>query len=95
MPTVITLPAVRLSRSARITLTALLALTVLFAAAFFAAPDLGAEPTTKCGTQYDYYSDSSYTTLVGVRGYTDEACGCQLYGWGTMTFYRIFSEVGC
>lgn len=91
----INLPAMRLPRSARITLTALLALLVVLAAAFFAAPELGADPKTRCGTQYDYYSDFTYSELVGVRGYTDEACGCQLYGWGSMTLYRIFSEVGC
>lgn len=87
--------ALRLSRPALITLTALLALAVAFGVALFAAPELGAGPTTKCGTQYDYYSDASYTTLIGVRGYTYEACGCQLYGWGSLSFYRTFSEVGC
>lgn len=91
----ITVRALRFSRPVLVTLTALLALTVVFVVVVFAAPELEADPRTKCGTQYDYYSDSSYSTLVGVRGYTDEACGCQLYGWGSISLYRIFSEVGC
>ena len=91
----ITVRALRSSRPVLVTLTALLALAVVFVVVFFTAPELGADPTTKCGTQYDYYSDATYSTLIGVRGYTDEACGCQLYGWGSLSFYRIFSEVGC
>lgn len=91
----ITVRALRFSRPVLVTLSALLALAVVFVVVFFAAPEVGADPRTKCGTQYDYYSDASYSTLVGVRGYTDEACGCQLYGWGSISLYRIFSEVGC
>lgn len=41
-----------------------------------------------CGYQYTYYSNSSYTTVVGVYGHYPTSCGCGDFQWGTATAWR-------
>lgn len=42
-----------------------------------------------CGYRYTYYSDASYTTVVGVSGTYSSFCGCGLYQMGATSSYRI------
>ena len=47
---------------------------------------------SRCGKEFYYYNDASHTTLVGWQ-YWD--CNCNLYSWGTTTFYRKILEADC
>lgn len=55
-----------------------------------------AEAQTRCGTEFQYYSDATYTELVGIRGWLPyESCGCQSYGFGDFTAYKIVLDSYC
>jgi hypothetical protein len=69
----------------------LLLLAILAAAAFVALPS-AAEAQSRCGNYFYYYSDSTYTQLVGTRFYE---CNCWLFYWGVTTEYRIIEELDC
>jgi hypothetical protein len=49
----------------------------------------------KCGLEFHYYSDASHTTEVGMRGYEPSACGCGLYGWGSISLHREIVDGFC
>lgn len=72
-----------------------LAFLIALAAAFLPGLDREAEAATRCGTEFYYYSDASYTEVVGVWLWLPEACGCQSYSWGTFTPYRTVQDSTC
>lgn len=41
-----------------------------------------------CGFEYRYYSDGTYTTIVGRAGNRPQECGCTTYSSGRVTIYR-------
>jgi hypothetical protein len=49
----------------------------------------------KCGLEFHYFSDASHTTEVGMRAYEPSACGCGLYGWGSITIHREIEDAFC
>ena len=73
---------------------ALRCLRSVFLAALFvlsvAAPSLAQE--TRSGHEFDYYSDDTYTCLVGVYIYCSDG---SLTSWGSRTPYSIVSDSGC
>jgi len=75
----------------RLVLTALL--MVVLVAAFAATPSSAA--TGRCGTEFDYYSNSSHSSLVGVRGWLPFDCGCASYSWGSVTSYFDVTDAVC
>lgn len=66
---------------------------VAFAVGTLSAPV--AEAATKCGTQFKFYSDSSYTTQVGAMVWWPESCSCYFHSWGTLTVYRVVEDATC
>ena len=42
-----------------------------------------------CGTETVYYSDASFTTIVGVQGWRWPKCGCQFYSFGSTSPYSV------
>lgn len=48
-----------------------------------------------CGTEFDYYSDASYSQWVGAVAYTPSECGCSLYSLGTTTQYVRLGRAYC
>jgi hypothetical protein len=54
-----------------------------------------AEAQTRCGLEFWYYSDATYTELVGIRGWWPWACGCGTYGAGEITPYREIFDNYC
>jgi hypothetical protein len=75
----------------RVVLAALLVLSLIgvFAAS---APS---EAQTRCGTEFYYYSDGTFTDVVGVRGWLPWDCGCASYSWGSITLYREVYDSVC
>lgn len=74
-------------------LCSLALLLVLAASAVTLMPATAeASHNTRCGNYFYYYSDATYTTLVGVRFYE---CDCTLNSWGTISFYRVIESLGC
>jgi hypothetical protein len=69
-------------------ISSILALVGLAVILGFAAPEPAA--ADRCGTEFIYYSDASFTEVVGVRGWLPYECNCQFYSWGSITG---FSEV--
>jgi hypothetical protein len=61
----------------------------------FASPlstrDMQAQ-STKSGNEFDYYSDDTYSELVGVRIYCSSG---QTFGFGSTSPYSIVSPAGC
>lgn len=61
----------------------------------FASPistrDLQAQ-TGKLGNEFDYYSDDTYSELVGYRIYCESG---QTFSYGTTSPYVIISPAGC
>lgn len=55
----------------------------LFAAACLLVPSVKATAVSYC--EWTYYSDATYTTIVGERIRT---CQGQLYAWGVVTSFR-------
>jgi len=82
----------KLSAHRRLVLAALLACTLI---AVFASGSPQAAAQTRCGTEFYYYSDSSYSCMVGLRGWLPENCGCASYGWGSVTPYREIYDSVC
>jgi len=48
--------------------------------------------TGKLGNEFDYYSDDTYSTLVGYRIFCNSG---QSFFWGTTSPYVIISPAGC
>ena len=75
---------------------AALVLVFLVAAGVAALTPAPAEASTRCGTEFQYYSDATYTELVGMRGWLPyPSCGCQSYGFGEITIYKIVLDSYC
>ena len=73
-----------------------LVIVFLVAAGFGASLPSAAEAQTRCGTEFQYYSDASLTELVGVRGWLPyPSCGCQFYSWGVITVHKIVLDSYC
>jgi hypothetical protein len=73
-----------------------LVLVFLMVAGIAALTPAPAEAQTRCGTEFQYYSDATYTELVGIRGWLPyESCGCQSYGFGDFTAYKIVLDSYC
>lgn len=47
---------------------------------------------TRSGHEFDYYSDDTFTTLVGVQIWCNNGSH---FGWGRITPYVIISDSGC
>ena len=75
----------------RLAVLVIAALATTFAA-YTPAPS---QAQTRCGTEFDYYSDETFTDLVGVRGWLPDSCGCQSYSWGSTTVFRIVTDSFC
>jgi hypothetical protein len=73
---------------------AVLAIAVL-AAIFAAYTPAPSQAQTRCGTEFIYYSDDTFTEVVGVRGWLPDYCGCQFYSWGCITSYREVTDSYC
>ena len=76
---------------------ALLLCLVLFAgaaAALLVTPG-ELEARTKCGTTFEYYSDATFTNLVGVRSWLPSSCGCDFSSWGSITIHRLTLDSSC
>ena len=73
-------------------LCSLVLLLVLAATAVILMPARAEAEHTRCGYYFYYYSDDTYTELVGVRFYE---CDCRLSSWGTITPYRQLEWQGC
>lgn len=73
------------SRRELLILVAVLALAALAGGVILPPP---AEAAAKCGTEWRFYSDATYSQLVGIRGWTSEACGCEFYTSGSFSIYR-------
>jgi hypothetical protein len=68
----------------------------LAAVALTAALVLPTDATAvSCGTAFAYYSDASYTELVGAVAYTPKMCGCARFAWGTVTAYLRIDGMYC
>ena len=67
-----------------------LALCLTLAATFLAAPP----PTeaVQCGTEFDYYSDATYTEVGGSEVWN---CQCSHSSWGIRTAYRVTVPPNC
>lgn len=76
-------------------LLAVLALVLGLAAALLPGAVGTAEAFTRCGTEFYYYSDASYTEVVGVYLWLPEECGCGFYHWGTITPYKTVQDSTC
>jgi hypothetical protein len=48
-----------------------------------------------CGFEWRYYSDGTYTQLVGREGNLPHECGCTTYSWGTITLYKKGADSLC
>lgn len=73
-----------------------LLLVFVVTAAVAALVPAPAEAQTRCGTELQYYSDATYTELVGMRGWLPyPSCGCQSYGFGTITPYKLVFDSYC
>ncbi len=70
-----------------------LALTAVACAAALWLP-VAAE-ALPCNFEYRYYSNSSYTTLVGRAGNRPQECGCGSYSIGTLTQWRQSGPSAC
>src|SRR5262249_16046314 len=47
---------------------------------------------TRSGHEFDYYSDDTYITLVGVQIWCNDGSH---FGWGQTSPYSIISDSGC
>jgi hypothetical protein len=64
-----------------------LALATLAVVLGFADPEPVA--AINCGTETVYYSDASFTVVVGVEGRRWPKCGCGFYSFGTTSPYSV------
>lgn len=69
-----------------------LALSFPLAATFLAAPPSAQAVFSRCGNEFYYYSDSTYTNLVGYEVWD---CNCTYSSWGSRTVYRVIEPLGC
>jgi hypothetical protein len=75
-------------------------LLTVFLLAFAAGALLVPAPETegtwlgRCGTEI-YYWNSDFSELVGLRGWLPPPCGCQSYGFGSITPYRTYEKAVC
>lgn len=83
----------KLAAHRRVVLAALLVCTLI--AVFAAGSPQASAQQTRCGTEFYYYSDSSYSCMVGLRGWLPWDCGCASYGWGSITPYREIYDSVC
>jgi len=67
-----------------------LALVVTLAVTFLAAPP--PIQADRCGNEFYYYDDDTYTNLVGYEVYE---CNCAHSSWGVHTVYRVIEPLGC
>ena len=68
--------------------------TILFVMTFASlssSPKLEAQQT-RSGNEFDYYSDDTYTELVGVWIWCSDGSN---YRWGQTSGYSIISPSGC
>jgi hypothetical protein len=70
----------------------LIATLFLFSFATVSAPTNAGAQITRSGHEFDYYSDSTFTTLVGVAIFCNSG---QTFRWGDATPYSIISDSGC
>lgn len=49
----------------------------------------------RCGTEFIYYSDASFSEVVGVRGWLPYSCNCQFYSWGSLSTYSEVQDSWC
>lgn len=74
-------------------LSVLLMLAALTAVLTLAAPTPAS--ADRCGTEFYYYSDSTYSEVVGIRGWLPYDCFCQSYFWGEITPYKEVRDSWC
>ena len=74
---------------------AALVVVFLLTAAVAALTPVPVEASTRCGLEFWYYSDDTYTDLVGIRGWWPWDCGCGSYGAGEITEYRLIFDNYC
>jgi hypothetical protein len=69
-------------------------LSVMFLTSFgLIAPTLSlSAQQTRSGHEFDYYSDDTFSCLVGVQVWCNDGSN---YGWGQVTPYSIISDSGC
>jgi hypothetical protein len=74
-----------------------LSLAALASGAFLATttPASASPQIGKCGTEIDYYSDSTFRTEVGVMGWLPTTCGCQSYRSGTISAFKKILSSAC
>ena len=77
------------ARLSRLVVTA--ALFLISFASPFSTKDAQAQ-IGKQGNEFDYYSDDTYSTLVGYRIFCNSG---QSFFWGTTSPYVIISPAGC
>jgi hypothetical protein len=61
-----------------------LALSLALAATFLLLPSRS-EAQFRCGNEFFYYSDATYTEIVGYQVWD---CNCYYSSWGELTDYR-------
>lgn len=84
---VVTMPNLKKIAALMLVLVALATVLVL------ATPEPAA--ADRCGTEFIYYSDATYTEVVGVRGWLPYSCNCQSYSWGSISIYREVTDSYC
>lgn len=84
--------ALSAGRRKLLVLAAAFLLAAIVGGAFAPAPT---EATTRCGTEFLYFSDASHTELVGVWGWLPMSCSCQSYQWGTFSAHRVVQDSWC
>ncbi|HET9225869.1 MAG TPA: hypothetical protein VFR31_04340 [Thermoanaerobaculia bacterium] len=70
-----------------------LTLTALATVLVLAFPETAS--ADRCGTEFLYFSDASYSEVVGIRGWLPYSCNCQFYTWGEITIYKVVQDSWC
>lgn len=78
--------------TARFLRSILLSIMVLTSFALAAPTIKLAAQETRSGHEFDYYSDDTFTTLVGVQVWCNNGSHS---GWGRPSAYVIISDAGC
>jgi hypothetical protein len=78
--------------TARFLRSILLSIMVLTSFALTAPTIKLAAQETRSGHEFDYYSDDTYSCLVGVQIWCND--GSHIW-WGTTSPYSIISDAGC
>jgi hypothetical protein len=79
----------------RRTLVTCLVLAALASGAFLALAPSPAAATSRCGIEYHYFSDATYTLQVGYQGLTPITCGCRNFKVGTTSRFIRTDTAGC